>query len=195
MPLTEPDREERFEKLMLGYYPKIKRYCRYYLYQDPFACEECIQDVFTVLYQKMDDLTDHAHLEGWLYKTARNFVKNALYRSMRDSKHLQYEDFAESDCAFGDTFAYEENFRAAEEEPIDVGACFDAVLKSLTADELALWKEYFRQGASVREIAVFAKRPEGTIKTRIFRLKAKLKRLARQALSDRTGSLDGRTIN
>lgn len=178
----EEERRQRFTRLMLRYHARIERYCRLRLYRDPFVCEEVVQDVFTVLYERLDTLQDDAHLGGWLYKTADNLVKKALSGARRDEKRLQYADWADERDPLLQDMAYEENYRAVEETGVDLASCMRRVLERLSAEERLLWRAYFREGGSIRTLCGQMHLTENALKSRIHRLRQKLKTLARQSL-------------
>lgn len=67
------------EYIIKCYYPEILRYCRMQLQGDTYAAEDCTQEVFLLLYQKIDTLDLHIDLRPWLYAVADRKIK-AYYR-------------------------------------------------------------------------------------------------------------------
>ena len=181
---SQAEKQRRFTRLMLRYHAGIVRFCRLRLPDDPFACEEVVQDVFTVLYERLDTLYDDAHLSGWLYQTADNLVKKARHQRMRGEKHERAVDWEAQEAAgvpLPPQLTYEARFHAAEEKA-DVPAALRRVLDQLSAEERMLWRRYFQQGCPLRVMSEEMRVGEAAVKSRIHRLRQKLTRLARKAL-------------
>ncbi|WP_173385781.1 RNA polymerase sigma factor [Ruminococcus flavefaciens] len=68
---------EIFEMILEKYYDEILLYCLSIL-GDNQSAEDCVQEVFLLLYQKRKKLYLSAVIRSWLYKTAANIVKRHL---------------------------------------------------------------------------------------------------------------------
>lgn len=68
---------EIFEMILEKYYDEILLYCMSIL-GDKQSAEDCVQEVFLLLYQKRKKLYLSAGIRSWLYKTAANIVKKYL---------------------------------------------------------------------------------------------------------------------
>ena len=77
----DTNRSEKYDKLVIQYYAMILRYCQARLSFDRFAAEECTQDVFLVLYKKMNRIDLDKNIVGWLYAVADRVVRNYLKKN------------------------------------------------------------------------------------------------------------------
>ena len=68
---------EIFEMILEKYYEEILLYCLSITGEKQTA-EDCVQEVFLLLYQKRRKLYLSAGIRSWLYKTAANIVKRHL---------------------------------------------------------------------------------------------------------------------
>ena len=67
--------ENTYEEITRRYYQAIYNYCQVRL-KDEYAAEDCTQDVFLLLYRKMNKLKLSENIRAWLYRTADNVIKN-----------------------------------------------------------------------------------------------------------------------
>ena len=67
---------EILEFLYEKYYTKVLAYCCVRLHNDVHAAEDCTQEVFLILQEKLPQLVKLDEIQPWLYKTAENVVKN-----------------------------------------------------------------------------------------------------------------------
>lgn len=67
--------ENTYEEITRRYYQAIYNYCQVRL-KDEYAAEDCTQDVFLLLYRKMNKIKLSENIRAWLYRTADNVIKN-----------------------------------------------------------------------------------------------------------------------
>jgi RNA polymerase sigma-70 factor (ECF subfamily) len=171
--LHKNDKDKLFDQLVQKYYNKIFNYCSFRLQQDKFAAEECAQDVFTTLYRNMETLKDFEKLDGWLYKTADNFVNRVCFRVEKERKKLEYFDF-DKDHSLYKSLIYEERFDFIEKAEIDIEKYLNQIFAKLTEMEITIWDLYFKQQKTVREVSEQLNLSESAIKSRACRLKRKI---------------------
>lgn len=179
------DKEQRFTELMTQYYSRVAKFCGYRLHQQPFICEEVVQDVFLALYNQMDHLANHENLCGWLYKTADNLAKQACRKLRTEKKHLECGNMADEEYGACAQLVYEEDFQAIGEREIDVPAHVQEIVRQLSEDDRFLWKAYFHEGMSAHALSNRLGLEENTVKSRIFRLKKRLKLLVQAQLQQK----------
>jgi len=66
--------EEFFNDICKTYYEKILKYV-YFNINDEDVANDITQDVFLVVYKKIDILYKHSNIGGFIFKTAKNIVK------------------------------------------------------------------------------------------------------------------------
>lgn len=67
--------ENIFNEIAERYYNDIYKYCCVRL-DNEHAAKDCTQEVFLILYRKMDKLKLSENVRAWLYRTADNVMKN-----------------------------------------------------------------------------------------------------------------------
>lgn len=77
------DRKEDFNRIAEKYYAAILRYSSARLQYDHFAAEECTQDVFMLLYNKINTLNLDENIQGWLYVVADRIVRNYIKKNRK----------------------------------------------------------------------------------------------------------------
>lgn len=75
--------ENTFNEIAQQYYDAIFKYCCVRL-NNEHAAKDCTQEVFLILYKKMDKLKLSENIRAWLYRTSDNVIKN-YRRKNKDS--------------------------------------------------------------------------------------------------------------
>ena len=118
--------------------------------------DDVTQDVLLQLYQTEKVFTDEVHLKNWLLRVTVNRCKNVF----RAPWH-RAEDIAD----------YENSLVFPEPESREL---FETVMALDKIYRLPLFLYYY-EGYSQKEIAQILSLPEQTVRTRLFRARAKLK--------------------
>ena len=166
-------KDKLFDALVQKHYNNIYKFCYYRLAQDRFAAEDCVQEVFIVLYQNMDRLDNLERIDGWLYKTADHLVKRANVNAAREKKKIESIDDAGNPSVLN-TLIYEERFDLTEVSGVDGEKCLREIFESLTETEINLWDLYYRRRKSLREVSEALELSESAVKSRVSRLKRKI---------------------
>ena len=66
---------EIYEDIMRKHYDNVLHYCNARLNGNVQAAKDCTQEVFLILYQKMNKLNLSLNIQGWLYQTADREIK------------------------------------------------------------------------------------------------------------------------
>ena len=156
--------EQQFTAVAEKYMDTVFRLAYSYLRSQADA-DDVTQDVLLRLYRWEKPFTDEAHLKNWLLRVTVNRCKNVF----RAPWH-RAEDIAD----------YENSliFPAPESREL-----FEAVMALDKIYRLPVLLYYY-EGYSQKEIAGILSLPEQTVRTRLFRAKAKLKDQLTEVLQD-----------
>jgi RNA polymerase sigma-70 factor (ECF subfamily) len=174
-----------FDGIVKRYYERILKFCAYTLGGSQSAAEDCTQDIFLILYERMPALKDYDKIGGWLYKTAGNISKQYA-ASLRKER----AKFAASPGSGGETpvdriIAKEttsEEERIAEEKAIDRAA--GEIRKCIKPLDERVLELAFRQKKPLKEVAAHLNISLSAVKSRSSRLRQKINALARELLAD-----------
>ena len=109
------------------YYRSILHYCRQKLHGDLSAAEDCTQEVFLILYQKINLLDMKKDIRPWLFRTADKVIKAYIRKNAKETPI--------------------EEIPILEEAPV----FHDSILDILTDDERRLLELYY-QGADKEQL-------------------------------------------
>ena len=98
-----------FEEIYLKYFPRLLRFAREYVLAEEDA-ENIIQDVFTTLWERRDDLKIHINLASYLFVLIKN----------RCIDHLRKKKYAETGKKqMQESFVYEQQMKLYSLEALD----------------------------------------------------------------------------
>lgn len=149
--------QEAFGLLVAATRDKIRNYCTHKL-GDPSAAEDLTQEVFLEAYSHLPSFRREASFTTWIYRIAHNKVANAL----RSRKH--------------EVPLLEERLEAPKESPppaLDPEE--KQALLALLPPKQRQVLELNLEGASQKEIAAFLGIPHGTVRSRLFYARKKLR--------------------
>jgi len=154
-----------FQQLYHRYGAAMHRYFYRMLRQDSELAKDFTQELFVKVYQKSQSFDPKQKCKTWLYAVATNLCKNE-YRKNKpiinsiDSNPLVNIPDLEAIPKIKETNQFPAALHAALDQ-------LDEASKSLF-----VWR--YLEGLNIDEIAQILNLPEGTIKSRIFRIRAKL---------------------
>lgn len=145
------------EKLYKEKYTPLCHYIQRMIPQKELA-EDVAQETFFEAYRKRETLMEHESPVGWLYLTAKNKMMNVNQKQRKYSTMKEVEDdIAELDTNFG---------------RID----FENYLQhTLSKEEIELFYKFYDYGYSSREMAQKLGVSENCFKTKMFRIRKKIK--------------------
>lgn len=148
-------------------YPKLLRYAVRQLNNEDNA-KDVVQNVFEVLSRDLKKVKDPAAFMGWVYQVTHRKGADYIREKQRQRKlHEHYE--------------YEQSIHTPEPEPEDSDSMrLDDLLRKLDSTQYQLVHLYYLEGFSVNEIAKVLKLPNGTIKSRLFKVRQHLSNLTRE---------------
>jgi RNA polymerase sigma factor (sigma-70 family) len=185
------EQEAAFNRIVNRYYGKILKFCCYALGGDRIAAEDCTQDIFLVLYERMAALRDYDTIGGWLYKTAGNISKQyaAFRRKEREKFAVPSAGFAADED--GElplhSIAAENNIKSEEEriaEEKTIAWAADEIKKRLKDDDERILELAFRKKYPLKEVAARLNITLSAAKSRTSRLRQKISVLVRELLAD-----------
>lgn len=149
-------RIDEYEILFKKYYRQIYNYCRVKLRHDQSA-SDCVQEVFLILYKKLEkvDLTENTVI--WLYRAADKVISKYLKKHSSDISLDSLDEPIEDKRAF-------------------ISDSYEVIDTYVTKDELSLLENYYLHGETIREIAEKSAVSEAAIYKRIERLKSRLEK-------------------
>jgi len=154
---------ERFWKLLEPVHRMAASFC-IKLAGDRDDGEDLYQDALLAALRRFNTLKDQSAFRPWFFQIVVNRYKNQCRAWWRRERTTLTSSIAES---------------IGGENPADRHASrrmLKAVLAVLPAEDRALVVLREIEGWTVRELAVMFGKPEGTIKTRLFRAKARMRK-------------------
>lgn len=175
MPKSKIDRV--FEQYYEEYVEYIKKYCYFKLNDYPDYAEDCVQDTFRVLFEKLSEDVEFEYVKAFLMKTASNFVK-LKFREINKLKNKTISiDAEELDLA------YEEKFFNDVSEDVILNLK-NEIISSLSFEEQRLLNQTCKQQKdsyrTTKQLAIEYSCSETNIRKRIFVLRTKIKQLAKE---------------
>lgn len=157
--------------LMGAYGGAIFAYCRSML-DDHSRADDLLQLVFLQAYAGLPGFAARSTFKSWLFGIARHRCLDELKRDSRQARRLSHfrVDEVEATAVTGEG-GLEETQTAAERE-----AGLDDCMQGLSAETRDLVLLRFRHDLSYEEIGALAGVPSGTLRVRIFRALASLRR-------------------
>jgi RNA polymerase sigma-70 factor (ECF subfamily) len=155
-------RIEEYDILFKKYYKQIFNYCRDKL-RSEYASFDCVQEVFWILYQKINKVDVTENILIWLYRTADKVISRYI---KKNSKDLSLNSLDEN----------------LEDKSKLINDGYEIIDTLVSKDELSLLEDYYLKGIKIREISEKLNISEAAIYKRIERLKAKIVRYGEDLL-------------
>ena len=148
------------KELYLGYHPRLRRFLSRCL--QPDSIDEAINDTFMVVWRKSKDFRNASQVSTWIIGIAYKTAIRQQRRQRRYATWLSLDECTER--------CLDSTVQSETQDWLRQG------LGSLSRDQqVALLLSYFA-GYAVDEIAVLTFVPVGTVKTRLFHARNKLRR-------------------
>lgn len=190
--LFKPSRSKRFEKLVQPHLEAMYRFA-FRLSGQQHDAEDLVQDVVIKLYPRLEELEEIEQLRPWLNRVLyRHFIDQVRRKGRRADRPVS--DVAEPDqqATFLDSYASDvpeltEQISAERLKPI-----MDSVILELSPDQRTLMLLHDVDGWSQEDIAQVLEIPVGTVKSRVHRCRASLKKklLERPELFQQAGRVE-----
>lgn len=150
------------------YYQSIYKYCRVRLGEFSQHAEDCVQDAFLILHNKLTDGETVEQPRAFLYRTADNFVKRTVESCLKQqSRTVDIDEAAEKIAAPPDSVP----------DDFDYDECARLLIEMLTVEERVLYELKYTERKSLKEISkILNITPTATAK-RVSRLRGRIKDL------------------
>jgi RNA polymerase sigma factor (sigma-70 family) len=165
---------ELFEDLYNRHRDTVYKYILVSLGFNNDLADDCLQDVFELLLQKKDVVSQHPNPGGFFIITARNFIKRyktAQYN--RTKKLLPLDEKTATQVHYDDM---DNVFNSLP----DTNTLKATLLQRLNENEQSLYEAFYEQGCSVAETAKRLSISESNTKVRLFRLRIKVKQMVQE---------------
>ncbi len=159
--------DKRIEALMHEYGNDVLRMAYMYVRNEEVA-KDMFQDVFIKAYKGIDGFKGDSSIKTWLLSITINTCKDYL-KSAYHNKVVPLEDFAEDSLVTRSDFSRLERAESAKKVR-------DAVAGLPEEFRDVVISVYFN-GRDMKETAALLKISEGTVKSRLYRAKEKLKKV------------------
>lgn len=176
--LIERGDEAAFRELYRAFARKVHAYVLRQL-SDPMQAEEIVADTLYEVWRHPARFRGEARFSTWLIGIARNKVLMCYRARKSEPQHDDIDEMADR-IAADDAGAFEALAQAQRRE--GVRDC----MSRLSADHRECVHLVFYEGMSLAEVALVQQCPEGTVKTRLFHARQKLKKCL-QVLLQREG--------
>lgn len=147
--------EHNFNAAVRNYYNIIYNYC-YKRLCDRHAAEDCTQEVFLILYIKMNRSEMSGNVCGWLYRTADRVMKNYCKNIKRSSV---------PECDEAEELSYYDSYN--EEPPFK---------EILNCEELEIITAYYLNGEDIISLSARLGKTEAAMYKRLQRIRRKIKK-------------------
>ena len=156
--------DERFNSLYTEFYSAVYKYCLARLKCNKDYTDDCVQDTFLVLYNK---LLNGEHIENpraFLYTVATNYIKKCYNQIKNNYENLTDLELAERMLFSDDEIINRINYEEFERELISL----------LNEEETELYKLRFIEERRVKDIALMLGISERYCSMKITRLRRKI---------------------
>ncbi|MDQ2076907.1 RNA polymerase sigma factor [Marinimicrobium sp. ABcell2] len=170
---TQVDQND-FEKRLRPYAKRCYQ-TAYRLTGSRVDTEDVVQELFIKLYQRFDQWSDMEDATGWIMRVLYN-VHVDLYRKKAKTHGINEQSRETDDGALDQLVSGSSSPEDAAENSQQQSRIL-AALGQLDADQRALVTLHLLEGYTLDEAATILETPVGTLKSRLHRTKAQLKKL------------------
>ncbi len=170
-----------FERLFRRYYPRLSAFFLRRT-RDPHATEELVQETMMVVWERAGTFDETSKPSTWILGIG--YRKYLEWERARSRAHALFSSPADADAAEEPRPEDLEDFGDPRGDPVARAVSREALVERVRRAVERLPEEHrlvveltFRQGLSYPEIAEVLGIPPGTVKSRMFHAKRKLKEL------------------
>ena len=136
----------------------------YYLVKDKEAAKDIAQESWSVILKKINHLKDPKHFEFWAYRIVVNKATDWLRQKAKSRKYnIEYKK---------EVRAYDSEYSENE----DLKQALLKAIKELPINQLIIIKLFYVEEYSLKEISDVLNISIGTVKSRLFHAREKLKK-------------------
>lgn len=181
--IQENDKNQLCEEIWNKYEPKVRKICEYKLTSCPDEIDEVVSQTFLALCIKLSEDTIE-NPQAWLYATANNLIKMTYESQNRNKKKIVSLDVVITEANEHHNLIYSNDFldKKLSNDQIDILKA--QVEAELDYDELALIHLVHKKHLKYRKIAEMMNSTESAIKQRSYRLRGKVKEIAKEKIKN-----------
>ncbi len=154
----------KFNEIYQTLWPQVYKFI-YFKIQNEEEAKELTQDVFQKAYKQINkNVICKDKIKSYVFISARNIVYDLWRKRSRRPKVIQLSKLDDSGFQLKD-----------ENALIETNVIVEDILKKLSKDDMSIIELRIIRGYSVKEVSELLNIPEGTIKSRQFRILRKLK--------------------
>lgn len=143
--------------------------------------KDLTQEVFVIVYNRIEELQGHENIGGFIYQTAKflsaNFKRKAFKKTLNETPINMEIGSKESDLYEKITMIYDSK--------IDEGKYVNNVLSLLAEEKQQLYKLYYVENKSYKEIAKILNVNEASLRMRYVRLRREIKKLTHHVAEEK----------
>lgn len=159
-----------FEQCYKEYYQSLINFARARLRESSDFCEDCVQEAFTVFYNRLQTGEEFEYPKAFLYRTLDNILKKQKAKIVAEEMNTVSLDDPDN------------TIEIAVPDEIDCEKYIKILENSLDEDEKLLYTEKYVNGKKIEQIAVESGLSVGAVTMRLSRLRKKLKKLLEDLL-------------
>ncbi len=171
--------ETQIVNLIKEHYQIIYLYCLSYLKSEADA-KDVTQDVFVLMMEKAKELNDD-NLRSWLFEVASRKTKAKFRELKKYSGCVQFDDDTCDipDCV-NDVYFFDKEDELDDDEILEMK---DEVIDKLNPKEQKIYDYVYVQKMHYAQVGEKMGMTEKAVNVKVFRMKNKIKKLAKEALT------------
>ena len=178
----KPSKSRRFESLVQPHLDAMYRFA-YRLAGQQQDAEDLVQDVVVKLYPRLEELESVEQLRPWLNRVLyRQFIDQVRRKNRQGDRPLTEFVSSESQADWLDSFESDGEGPDLQLERSRLGPVLDRIMVTLTPDQRTLLLLHDVDGWRQEDIAEVLGIPLGTVKSRLHRCRAALRKKLQREL-------------
>lgn len=161
-----------FITLCETYHKKILKYL-YYSVGNIEDAKDLTQEVFVIVYKRIDELQNHTNIGGFIYQTAKFLLANFKRKAYKKAL-IETSAKVELTKDFSDVY---DELETIYDRKIDENQYVDSVLTMLCEEKQLLYKLYYIENKNYKEIAKILNINEASLRMRYVRLRREIKKI------------------
>ncbi|MGL4345091.1 MAG: RNA polymerase sigma factor [Cellulosilyticaceae bacterium] len=176
--------KKRLDKLFIDlceqYHKSVVKYL-YYTIGDIEAANDLAQEVFMVVYRRIEEVENHENSVGFIFQTAKFAAANYKRKVMRKNRVEQPLNEEIEGGSSRDTYS---EWEMIEDGKIDESQYVDVVMAGISKEKQLLYRMYYIEGKTYREIAQVLGVSEVSLRMKFVRLRREIKSIASQVAKE-----------
>ncbi len=154
------------------YHMKVLKYL-YFTVGNIEDAKDLTQEAFIIVYNRKEELKEHNNIGGFIFQTAKYLVANYKRKvSKKNAKETRIEFDITSNCLD----LYDE-IETINDRKIDVSLYINRIIKELSEDKQLLYRLYYIENKSHKEIAKILNVNETSLRMKYVRLRRDIKKI------------------